>query len=41
MNAILVNPTGPVQVGETWHFQCWYRDVGTSNFTDAVAVSFL
>ncbi|MCP3918675.1 MAG: hypothetical protein GY711_24275 [bacterium] len=40
LNAIPVNPTSPVQVGETWHFQCWYRDSGTSNFTDAVAVTF-
>jgi len=39
-------PNGPIAVlaGETWHFQAWYRDaVGgqtTSNFTDAVAVTF-
>jgi hypothetical protein len=38
------NPTGfgSAAAGETWHFQCWYRDsVGgatTSNFTDTVAV---
>jgi hypothetical protein len=34
---------GPVAVGETWNFQCWFRDVNptsTSNFTDAVAVLF-
>lgn len=26
--------------GETWHFQCWYRDlpVGSSNFTNALTV---
>ena len=33
-----------VQPGETWRFQLWYRDavlgVATSNFTDAVAVTF-
>jgi hypothetical protein len=33
-----------VQVGETWNFQCWFRDIAggtaTSNFTDAVAVTF-
>ena len=32
------------QAGETWSFQCWYRDtlVGlpTSNFTDAVSITF-
>lgn len=39
-------PTGvphTVQPGETWNFQCWYRDVNpgpTSNFTDAVSVTF-
>ena len=39
-------PTGlvAVQPGQTWHYQLWYRDaVGgqtTSNFTDAVAVTF-
>lgn len=40
-------PTGfvSVQAGATWNFQTWHRDVAggmaTSNFTDAVAVSFL
>ena len=39
-------PVGPVAVapGETWNFQCWYRDLNpaaTSNFTDAVEVTFL
>jgi hypothetical protein len=39
-------PTGPVAVlpGETWNFQCWFRDsvggVATSNFTDATSVLF-
>ena len=39
-------PTGAVVVvaGETWNFQCWFRDaiggVATSNFSDAVAVTF-
>ncbi len=36
-------PAGLVAVvpGETWNFQCWYRDVGnTNNFTDAVSVTF-
>ncbi len=41
------DPTGPftraLQPGETWNFQCWYRDNDpgpTSNFTDAVSVVF-
>jgi hypothetical protein len=32
-----------VLAGETWNFQCWYRDANpgpTSNFTDALAVTF-
>jgi hypothetical protein len=44
----LPQPTGPVQVqpGDTWHFQAWHRDsllgtLTTSNFTDAVSVTFL
>ncbi len=43
LNAI-PTPTGfvAVQPGATWHFQCWYRDLGnTNNFTDAVSVTFL
>ena len=45
----LQNMPGPqvpfaIQAGQTWHFQCWYRDpgpLGVSNFTDAVTVDFL
>ncbi|MCP3916816.1 MAG: hypothetical protein GY711_14770 [bacterium] len=40
---IPVNPATAVQPGETWNFQCWYRDSNpgsTSNFTDAAAVTF-
>jgi hypothetical protein len=38
-------PSGPVavQAGETWRFQLWFRDNNpgpTSNFTDAVAITF-
>ena len=38
-------PTGPTAIvmGETWHFQTWYRDLNpapTSNFTDAVTITF-
>lgn len=39
---ILPNPVMP---GDTWHFQCWFRDslggFATSNFTDGVSVTFL
>jgi hypothetical protein len=30
-------------LGDTFHFQCWYRDVNplpTSNFSDAVSITF-
>jgi hypothetical protein len=39
-------PTGLVGVlpGETWNFQCWYRDavggMATSNFSDGYEVTF-
>ena len=39
-------PTGPLAVvaGETWNFQCWFRDsvggAATSNFSDAYSVTF-
>ena len=43
----LPSPNGPVAAaaGETWRFQCWHRDiapggVSTSNFSNAVAVTF-
>ncbi len=43
LTAIPVTPTQAVQPGDTWNFQCWYRDNNpgpTSNFTDAVSVTF-
>ena len=39
----LPQPTSFVAVvpGETWSFQCWYRDAGgTNNFTDGVSITF-
>lgn len=41
----LPQPSGLVaaQPGETWHFQCWYRDVNpnvTSNLTEGYRVTF-
>lgn len=45
VQAIPGNPPQPVLPGETWNFQCWFRDstpagVATSNFSDAVGVTF-
>ncbi|MDF1837235.1 MAG: hypothetical protein P1V35_05150, partial [Planctomycetota bacterium] len=35
------NGTVAAMSGETWNFQCWYRDNGpNSNFTNAVSVTF-
>jgi subtilisin family serine protease len=34
---------GAVQAGQSWNFQCWYRDMNpnaTSNFSDAVTILF-
>ncbi len=42
LTAIPVNPPTAVIPGDTWNFQCWFRDIGsTSNFTDAVRVTFI
>ncbi|MCP3915818.1 MAG: hypothetical protein GY711_09700 [bacterium] len=38
--ALPLSPAHAVQAGETWNFQCWFRDQGTSNFTDAVTIAF-
>ena len=44
--SVTLTPTGPVAVtaGETWHFQCWFRDVAgsaaTSNFSDGLRITF-
>ncbi len=43
LNAIPVNPPQPALAGETWNFQCWFRDNNpalTSNFTDGLSVTF-
>lgn len=43
LTAIPVTPPQAVQPGETWNFTAWYRDNNpnpTSNFTDAVAITF-
>lgn len=37
-------PTTTIMTGDTYHFQCWYRDtqsgVGRSNFTNGLSVTF-
>ena len=43
LNALPFSPNVAVQPGDTWYFQCWYRDLNpgnTSNFTDGVAITF-
>ena len=37
---IPVTPAVAAMPGDTWNFQAWFRDGQSSNFTDAVAVSF-
>ncbi|MCP3920871.1 MAG: hypothetical protein GY711_35535 [bacterium] len=44
LTALPVNPPHAVQPGETWNFQCWFRDNNpslTSNFTDGISIAFL
>ncbi len=41
LTSMPVNPPVAVQPGDTYGFQAWYRDLGsTNNFTDAVSVTF-
>ena len=45
LTAIPITPPTAILPGETWRFQCWFRDqllfgVTSSNFTDAVRVTF-
>ena len=45
LSSIPITPPTAVLPGETWRFQCWFRDqlvlgVTSSNFTDAVRVTF-
>ena len=42
LTAIPLSPPANVLPGETWSFQCWYRDQGgASQFSSAVQVPFL
>ncbi len=43
LTAIPVNPVQSVLPGETWNFQCWFRDNNpglTNNFTDGLMITF-
>ena len=40
LTVLPMNPPQEVLTGETWHFQTWYRDGGTSNFTDGISILF-
>lgn len=39
-NSIPQNPHVGAQPGETWHFQGWFRDGQSNNFTDGLSVTF-
>jgi len=44
LTALPLTPPHAVAPGETWSFQCWFRDVNptpTSNFSDGFSVTFL
>lgn len=34
-------PGGELAAGQSWNFQYWYRDGGSSNFTDAIRITWL
>ncbi|MCP3916777.1 MAG: hypothetical protein GY711_14570 [bacterium] len=43
LTAIPMSPPVAVAQGDTWHFQCWFRDQNpgsTSNFSRPVSVTF-
>ncbi|MCP3919565.1 MAG: hypothetical protein GY711_28860 [bacterium] len=40
LTSLPLSPPQAVQPGETWNFQCWFRDLGSNNFTDAVSITF-
>jgi hypothetical protein len=41
VNLASIPNLGPVSAGETWNFQCWYRDINSnSNFSEGVEVTF-
>ncbi|MCP3918093.1 MAG: hypothetical protein GY711_21300 [bacterium] len=40
LTSLPLSPAVAVQPGETWNFQCWFRDQGSNNFTDAISLTF-
>ena len=40
LTAMPVSRRQAVQPGETWHFQAWFKDGASSNFTDGLSVAF-
>ncbi len=40
ISRIPTNPAQSVIAGQSWRFQCWYRDGLGSNFSDAVSIDF-
>ncbi|MCP3919393.1 MAG: calcium-binding protein [bacterium] len=41
LTALPLTPPTTVLPGDTWNFQCWFRDGATSNFTDAISIMFV
>ncbi|MFT7678190.1 MAG: hypothetical protein ACI8QC_002176 [Planctomycetota bacterium] len=42
-NTPIPTGTAAIMAGETWNFQCWYRDLNptpTSNFSDGLSITF-
>ncbi|MCP3917953.1 MAG: hypothetical protein GY711_20595 [bacterium] len=40
LTAIPTSPPVAVMPGESWNFQCWYRDGATNNFTDGINIQY-
>jgi hypothetical protein len=40
MTGLTVSRNQSVLPGETWHFQAWFKDGASSNFTDGLSVLF-
>ncbi|MCP3917426.1 MAG: hypothetical protein GY711_17915 [bacterium] len=40
LTALPLSPPVAVVPGDVWNFQCWFRDLASSNFTDAISITF-
>jgi hypothetical protein len=40
LGALPSPPGGTIAAGDTWYFQCWYRDGQASNFSNVAGVTF-